>query len=354
MDIEKLRYWFLEKRRPFPWREAISAYGVLVSEMMLQQTQASRVVVFYERFMQRFPTFLALANASIDSVYKEWEGLGYYSRARALHEIARTVVATCRGVLPDTKEKLLALKGIGPYTVHALLAFAFRQNVAAVDANVVRVIARLFAIESEVTKQKTKQNIQNYANALIPSEKGYEIAEALIELGALVCTPKKPLCAQCPLRATCRSYLTNRVDAIPVKGTRVQYEKLHRDVAVIAAGNEILLRQCPEGKIMAGLYEFPFFESTPKGRSCELVQNDVKKYFSLETAFETAFKRVAQSFTRYRVLLFPYLFHAEKKEVVGYKWFPVEEATNLPFSSGHKRVFEIIRTFVTGYSDLVT
>lgn len=337
-DIEQLRAWFLERRRLFPWREDKTPYAVLVSEVMLQQTQASRVLLFFKRWMEQFPTLEALAGASLDVVYKAWEGLGYYSRARALHNIAHLVVERHGGKIPSQYDELLALKGIGTYTAHALLAFAFNKNCAAVDANVCRVVARLYSISADVSKEKTKREIQLLAEKLIPEVRGYEIAEALIELGATVCTPRNPLCSECPLRKRCQAHALGIVCRIPEKGKKISYEKIYRSVAVIESRGELLVRQASSGEIMAGLYEFPYFDCPPGSVSDEGLKGRAEDALQLDLHLQYRLRGHSQSYTRFRVSLYPVVFHADRTDVQGYQWKSLQEIQQLAFSSGHKKV----------------
>ncbi len=339
---ESLRLWFLTHRRSLPWRIDKTPYSVLVSEVMLQQTQVSRVIHFYERWMTRFPTLQSLAEAHLDEVYKVWEGLGYYSRARSLHAMAQTFLRDHQGNIPNNRAVLLAIKGLGPYTTHALLAFAFEQNIAAVDANVVRVIARYFAILDDISKPKTRTLIQEHADSLIPTSRGFEIAEALIELGATVCLPKNPLCSSCPLQNSCRAHHTQHTHLLPFGKKKILYEKLFRDVAIIIAGDTLLLKRVASGKIMAGLYEFPYFESQPDGFSADVAVRHIEETLQLAVTHTHSLPSIPQSFTKYRVSLYPKIFVASRKEIDNFEWHPFEILSELPFSSAHKRLLSLI------------
>lgn len=218
-DHTTFHYWFEKNKRDFPWRRNPSPYEVWVSEMMLQQTRASVVVAYYERWIRRFPDVHALAKASRDEVLKAWEGLGYYSRARNLHDGARKIIEEFNGRLPFEKEKLKAIKGLGPYTIGAILAFGFQKNEAAVDGNVMRVLSRYFLIEDDLRSSRTQKMIWNRAERIL--ERGtYKTSEALIELGATVCTAKKPVCVQCPLKRRCLAFAEGKQESLPNKSKK--------------------------------------------------------------------------------------------------------------------------------------
>ena len=195
--VRKLLIWYKKAARDLPWRETRNPYAVLVSEFMLQQTQVSRVLEFYPRFLKRFPTIQALARARPKAVMEQWDGLGYYARARNLHKLAREVTRRHDGTLPERPEDLRTLPGVGPYTAGAVACFAYEQPVAAVDTNVKRVLGRVFR----------KKDIWGLAGAIMPryGKRAWKFNQALMELGALVCVARKPKCPVCPVRRECLS-----------------------------------------------------------------------------------------------------------------------------------------------------
>lgn len=337
--IEQFRTWFLLNQRKLPWRQKRTPYRVLVSEVMLQQTQASRVALYFDRWMKQFPTLENLAKATLSEVYKAWEGLGYYSRARSLHQMAQSIVDKHNSIIPNERERLLAIRGIGPYTVNALLAFAFGQNVAAVDANVVRVICRLFAVDGDVKAEAVKNQIQLFASSLIPENKGYEIAEALIELGATVCKKSNPECTSCPFQKKCRAFQLGKVAELPLKNCKTKYEKLYRDVAIIRCGDLYLVKKEIDKKLMQGLYQFPYIESSEGGSLPEQSIAAFEKKFEVSLQYMNALPDVQHSFTRFRATLYPKIMILYKKiDFVGYEWCSCDLLTQLAFSSGHRRI----------------
>ena len=205
--VRKLLIWYKKAARDLPWRETRNPYAVLVSEFMLQQTQVSRVLDFYPRFLKRFPTIDKLARARPKAVMEEWEGLGYYARARNLHALARTVVRRYDATLPESVEDLRTLPGVGPYTAGAVACFAYEKPVPAVDTNVARVIRRAFYGTEHGARSK---RVWQLAESLVPrnGKRAWKFNQALMELGALVCKPRSPLCPECPVKNNCRTYTT--------------------------------------------------------------------------------------------------------------------------------------------------
>ncbi|MBS0654278.1 MAG: A/G-specific adenine glycosylase [Verrucomicrobia bacterium] len=335
---ETLRHWFVQNRRSFPWRDSPSPYQVWISEVMLQQTQASRVIAYYERWMERFPSLEHLAQATLEEVFKVWEGLGYYSRAKSLHAASKDLCSRFQGKLPSSREELLSIKGLGPYTASAIAAFAFHQKAAAVDANVLRVLTRLFEIRDDIGKIATQKNVREIAEKILPDKEPWVISEALIELGACICK-QKPNCAHCPLQASCKSFKNGSEQEIPFKARRTQYEALFREVAVIMCGTSVLVRQGKKGQPCAGLFEFPYFETVPSGLLPDVVEKRIAQDLTLTASFQQYLEEQFHSFTRFRVTLYPKLFEvATNKPVPGCSWYPLDKVDQLTFSSGHRRV----------------
>jgi A/G-specific adenine glycosylase len=293
------------------------------------------VIPYFERWMELFPDLYVLARAPLEEVIKAWEGLGYYGRARHLHEGARQIVAQYKGVIPSNREQLEKIKGLGPYMVNAILSFAFHQRAAAVDGNVSRVLTRHFMIEDDIARHATKKNIQAFADEVLDTKKPWVTAEALIELGATLCQ-SKPLCAFCPLKLTCLASMENRTEEFPVKSKDQPVTILNRSVAVIEENGAILLRKGIPGKVMADLYEFPYFE----GLDRPLPQH-IHALWGLNTTFVRSLPFVRHSFTRYQAHLFPiHLRACERKIIKDFEWIHLDTIDRLPFSAGHRRVLD--------------
>lgn len=253
--------WFDREARELPWRLPgpgglrRDPYQVVVSEIMLQQTQVSAVIPYFKRFMQAFPDFAALAAAPEVEVLKYWEGLGYYRRARMLHKLALCLMEDYGGQLPRDKKVLLKLPGVGPYTAGALLSFAFDLPEAAVDGNLVRVFARLDAIAFVQGDVKAQREVRERVTGLIPDVRAGDFSESLIELGATVCLPKTPLCGACPVRDWCRAHTLSRTGDFPLPAKQADRPVSRLTYLLLEEDGQIYCQRRPEG-LLAGLYEF--------------------------------------------------------------------------------------------------
>jgi A/G-specific adenine glycosylase len=256
----RLLAWYDANRRVLPWRampgETPDPYRVWLSEVMLQQTTVAAVAGYYREFTNRWPSVEALATASLDDVRGAWAGLGYYSRARNLHETAQTVTRAHGGRFPSTAAALRRLPGIGPYTAGAIAAIAFDKREAAVDANAERVIARFFAVEEPLPRSKPA--LRNLAQSLVPARRAGDFAQALMDLGATVCTPKRPSCCNCPWKRKCRGLALGIEESLPRKAPN-RVRPLRRGAAFVARDRNgaILLVKRPEKGLLAGMLQPP-------------------------------------------------------------------------------------------------
>lgn len=337
-ELIKLKNWFSKIRRVLPWRENINPYRVWISEIMLQQTRVSTVIPYFMRWMEVFPNVEILATSPLEKVIKLWEGLGYYSRARSIHKTAQIIALEYKGVFPTTIQELEKLPGIGSYTSRALLCFASNMPVAPVDGNVTRVLSRFYSIPLDITTAGGKKEVQTLADRLvIDDEKPHMIGEALIELGALVCQ-KKPLCSGCPIQSGCSSLRQNRVMHFPIKESKISITPLNRSVFLIIYKKSILIRKETGKKIMADLWQLPYIEGVVYG---EDVIEIIDKQFGLRIIKTYSLAREVQSFTRYRVSLYPTQCIVEKKNPVElYTWISLEDVEQLSFCSGHRRILQ--------------
>lgn len=314
---------------------------------MLQQTRASVVVPYFERWMKQFPTVEALAKAPLDAVIKAWEGLGYYSRARNLHQGARQMVEFYGGQIPETKEALGKIRGLGPYTIGAILSFGFHKRMAAVDGNVKRVLSRYFSIEETISRPSVLRKIEERAESLLDEKEPWVTVEALIELGSSVCSPK-PRCLDCPIRSGCLGYAQGKASSLPIKTAVSPPTQLIRLVAVIESEERVLIRKGGAGKIMADLYEFPYFEMKNQMWTIQKLIKAVKSEHLLDVRWVKNLKTVEHSFTRYKAQLTPHVLSAKvRAPVLGWQWIPKEEMSKLPFSSGHRKIAMQITTGLT-------
>lgn len=347
---ETLLEWYGKNARNLPWRKTPSPYHVLISEVMLQQTQVRTVIPFYLRWMTRFPDLKTLAKASEEDILKAWEGLGYYRRARALGQLARQVQMHHCGDIPGEEDTLLSLPGIGPYTAGAILSIAFNRPFPAVDGNVERVLTRLFDLDLPVDKAPGKREIRRRALTLIPEGQARHLNQSLMELGALVCLPKSPLCVSCPIVGHCLGLKRGTVALRPMKSPRPKTFTLFAGTVIIEGNGRYLLFRRPSTGLMAGLWEFPTitFSSLPES---EEMRRETYSAFGLDLKELEILFSVRHSFTRYRVTV--RAFHA--KEFGGNPtppdgweahWGKPEEIIGLPFSAGSRKIRDRVHSLL--------
>jgi A/G-specific adenine glycosylase len=340
--MKELHDWFEANKRDFPWRKERTPYKVWVSEVMLQQTRASVVVPYFEKWLALFPDVASLANAPIESVIKTWEGLGYYSRARNLHSGAKQILERFSGNIPGTAEELRSIRGLGPYTVGAILSFGFSKRAAAVDGNVTRVLSRLFLIEENISKQATKRLIQEKAQEILDEQKPWVTAEALIELGASLCAPK-PVCELCPLKVRCLAHHHQKAEQLPIKDEPEKTIELWRAVYLIEAEGKFLIKKGSAGKVMADLYEFPYLEMKGDKWSGRKKAEEFCSGLGMKTELVRHLPQVKHTFTKYRAHLVPYLLKADRLvEDKEYVWVEKDRLVEFPFSSGHRKILKEI------------
>lgn len=257
----ELLIWYEGAKRDLPWRRHRDPYYIWVSEIMLQQTRVDTVIPYFQRFIERFPTVTALSEAPEEDVLKCWEGLGYYSRARNLQAAAQQVVQRHDGIVPDNKAEVSALKGVGPYTTGAILSIAYNRPEPAVDGNVMRVLSRYFMIEEDIMKTGTRTLMEELAAELIPQGRASDFNQALMELGALICTPKSPQCLICPVMARCTGRLEGAEERLPVKTKAKPPRPEYRLTAVVEGGGDlagrVLVRRRPDTGLLARMWELP-------------------------------------------------------------------------------------------------
>ena len=254
--------WYDDSARSLPWRSQPTPYRVWISEIMLQQTQVATVVPYFERFMAELPEVSALAEVDEEQLFKLWEGLGYYSRARHLHQAAQQIMERFEGRVPGTKAELLTLPGIGEYTAGAIASIAFGQREAAVDGNALRVFARLLADSGDISEAKVKKHFQEIIGQWVPNDRPGDFNQSLMELGARICTPKAvPDCANCPLGKWCQAYRLGKTAELPVKAAKKARQIQKRTVLlVMSEAGKVLLQKRPARGLLAGLWEFPSLE----------------------------------------------------------------------------------------------
>jgi A/G-specific adenine glycosylase len=298
----RLLAWYDANRRDLPWRAApgreADPYHVWLSEIMLQQTTAAAVAPYFTRFIRRWPGVEDLAAAELDDVLRAWAGLGYYARARNLHACARVVSEVHRGEFPQAEEALKRLPGIGDYTAAAIAAIAFARPASPVDGNITRVIARIFAIESQLPRARPA--IERSARMLTPAARPGDFAQALMDLGATICKPRRPQCEACPLRSDCAAHALGDPERFPVKAVKKPRPQLHGTAFWIADGSgAILLRRRPEGGLLGGMMEVP----STDWRAQKWSLKDSRNAAPVQTEWRPLPGTVSHSFTHFNLEL---------------------------------------------------
>lgn len=304
---DRLLDWFAANGADLPWRDDPKPYRIWLSEIMLQQTRLETVLPYYRRFLGAFPDIESLAKAPLDAVLKQWEGLGYYSRARNLHRAAQIVVAQHGGELPQTAHDLQKLPGIGPYTAGAIASIAFGQAAPAVDGNVTRVIARLLDMDADIAQSATKRKLWDIARDWLPHDRPGDFNQALMQLGQLVCRPRTPLCGDCPLADDCLALRNGAVELRPVRAKRAKIP--HFDVAaglIRGEDGRLLIAQRPLDGLLGGLWEFPGGKCEPGESLPDCLRRELREELAIDVEVGDCVAVAQHAFTHFRITLHAY------------------------------------------------
>ncbi len=327
--------WFDRNARPLPWRTTKDPYAIWVSEVMLQQTQVDRVIPYYRRFLERFSTVTELADAEVTDVLGVWRGLGYYSRARNLHAAARELVQHHRGALPTTHDALRSLPGFGRYTAGAVASIAFGQEAPLVDGNVARVFSRLFEIDAPPKDKAREATLWSVAELLVRGERPGDFNQALMELGATVCTPANPTCLLCPVAKQCRALAEGRVGELPPPRAQAPRKRLELAVALSHRDGNVLLARRAEKGLFGGLWELPALPIEPGVNPYPLL----KKLFGKRAVIGPEMLVLERPLTHRDLVLrlfpvsLPPRLKAPPDAYLEWKWIPREKAQELGMSS---------------------
>ena len=301
---ERLLEWYDISQRDLPWRRSRDPYAIWISEAMLQQTRVETVIPYYKRFLERFPDVESLATADREDVFEVWSGLGYYSRARNLHRAALMVMDEFDGSIPSNVEALRKLPGVGRYTAGAIASIAFNLPEAIVDANVVRVLARLLDIRADVSRKDVHERIWEEAGALAKGQRPGDLNQALMEFGATVCTPQSPRCEHvCPMKRLCHGLRTGEVESLPNKPKKKEPRPVTAIAAWLPRRDEVLLVQRPDKGLLASLWELPGGELPADAEPKDHVMRMLRERTGLEIRNPIAVGTVEHVFTHLRLSL---------------------------------------------------
>lgn len=343
----ELLRWYDTTAADLPWRGAPDPYHVWLSEIMLQQTQVETVKPYYARFLAAYPTVSDLAAAPLDAVLKLWEGLGYYTRARNLHRAAQAVAAR-GGEFPATVDDLLALPGIGRYTAGAIASIAFGVRAPVLDGNVIRVYARLLDLPDDVTRTETQTRLWAQAETWLPADRAGDYNQALMDLGRLICKPKKPLCAACPLQAHCLAFERGTQAERPVKAAKAPTP--HYQVAAGMIWNEsgeLLIAQRPLDGLLGGLWEFPGGKQEAGESLPECLRRELREELAIEVEVGELFTRVEHAFTHFRITLhaFTCRYLDGEPQALGVRdwaWVAPDDLARYSFGKADRQVIEAL------------
>lgn len=336
---ESILSWYQKNKRDLPWRRTHEAYAILVSEMMLQQTQVETVIGYYSAFMQRFPNVTALANADETEVLNYWQGLGYYNRARNLHRSAKLVMEQYGGKFPQTYEELIALPGVGPYIAGAVTSIAYNQPYSAVDGNVLRVVSRLFGIREDISKASVHRKITIHVKDMMPSQHAGDFTQALMELGALICKPISPDCAHCPVSTQCVAYREDAVQCIPVKKPKNKQRTVRLWVVAVQTSQLILLEYRKNETLLAKMWGLPIIEQS------EDLETRFLDKFAVALKDGKHIGHVTHVFTHQRWEMDIVEFCLSERVMVGQEleWVDWGQLDKKPIPTAFKKVLDIIK-----------
>ncbi|HOT91869.1 MAG TPA: A/G-specific adenine glycosylase [Anaerolineae bacterium] len=341
----RLLTWFARHARDLPWRHDRTPYRVWVAEVMLQQTQVEKVREYYDRFMARFPTVASLAAAPLEDVLKQWEGLGYYSRARALHRAAQEVVAHYNGELPADVDALRRLPGIGAYTAGAIAGIAFGIPAPAVDGNVRRVFGRVLALATP-----SATGLEAAVRAWLPADAPGTFTEALMELGATLCRPRAPQCLLCPWNDLCRARAMGRPEAFPAPQPRKAIP--HYDVVAAVTCRDdgrVLVARRREDDMLGGLWEFPGGKREDGETLPDALRREMQEELGIEVAVDEQLIAVEHAYTHFRITLYAFACRLVAGEPTcldcdAFRWVMPEELATLPMSVADRKIAAILQT----------
>lgn len=301
--VTALLRWYRTHQRPLPWRSQPSPYAVWVSEVMLQQTQVNTVIPYFRRFMKAFPTVRHLAQADLQEVLKVWQGLGYYARARRLHEAARELAARHKSRVPSTRKDLLTLPGIGPYTAAAVASIGYGETVPVVDGNVLRVFTRFWAIRQPVSEPAVSRDIAAHLEACMQRVKPGDFNQGVMELGALICRPRRPDCASCPIHTSCRACRRGLTDNLPVKRPRLRGPHVDVAVGIIRRRGRVLLARRRPDQMLGGLWELPGGKQQAGESLAATARREIREETSLEVDVGARVCRLDHAYSHFSITL---------------------------------------------------
>lgn len=335
--------WYQKNARQLPWRNVDDPYLTWISEVMLQQTQVETVIPYFIKWTRVFPRIEDLQRCSEEEVLKFWEGLGYYSRARNIKKTADILVCKYSGKLPENFAELRTMPGIGEYIAGAICSIAFGQKVPALEANGLRVIARLMDCHEEVNQTKTKHALNEYLNAIIQFGKAGELNQAVMDLGSLICFPGKPICEKCPIKDHCLAYKNKTQDLLPVKKKKNPIPRVIVVAAVIRADSKVLITKRLPNKLLGGLWEFPGGKVEEGESRQAALKREIREEIGVEIEVGKSLGKYQHAYTHFSVTVYTYAAQIasgiiQKLEVADYAWADVDQLGDVPMGKVDRQI----------------
>lgn len=346
--VDELLSWYDLHQRDLPWRRSDDPWAIWVSEVMLQQTRVDTVIPYFHRFMERFPTLHDLARASRQDLLQLWEGLGYYSRGRNLQDATRQVADEHNGTIPSRYDDLLQLKGIGPYTAAAISSIAFNESRAVVDGNVLRVATRFLGIEEDIRRTSTKNQIQAVMQSILPQNRPGDFNQAVMELGATICTPTSPDCNRCPLASECIASRLAATDRIPWKSPTKKIRHHQIGVGILLnQQNETLIALRPEDGMLGGLWEFPGGKQESGESIEETVRRELNEELGVHIEHLEPFHTLDHAYSHFKITLHAWTcrLSTNSPEPTAHssqqiRWVSIQELEEYPFPKANRTLVQ--------------
>ncbi len=337
--------WYRDHKRALPWRGIKEPYKIWISEIMLQQTQVDQVIPYYKKFIRRFPTLKKLAKSELDEVYKIWQGLGYYRRASLAHAASKLILSKWKGKIPSNYDLIRQLPGFGEYTAGAVLSLAYGKPYPAIDGNVNRVISRIYNITDEASTSAFKQKVKDYTLKMLVPDFISDFNQSLMELGSLICRPKKPLCSECPVQKFCAS--RGNADHLPRKKQKPKNPHYHVVIGIICKRDKILIVKRPHTGLLANLWEFPGGKKEKKESLEDACKRELLNKVNLHVSNLRKLIFYKHMYSHLHTTLHFYLTEFKKGDIrlkknTAFKWVSIDNLKDYPFPTGHLRAIELL------------
>lgn len=349
---ELLIAWYAAHKRDLPWRKLQSPYQVWISEVMLQQTQVKTVLPYYRRFLKRFATLYDLASANQQQVLKYWQGLGYYARARNLHKAAVMICKKNGGKIPDDLNEFKKLPGVGDYIGSAVLSIAFNKPLAVVDSNVKRVLARLFCRNWAVNDPAYYIRFKQIADQMLDKKRPGEFNQAVMELGALICTPQKPLCQSCPLQLHCKAFQTGAAGRYPLRRQVKKIPLRHRVAGVIIKNGKVLITRRPSEGLLGGMWEFPSGAVNSGQKAADACLSTLQTKVNQSVSIKTHLVAVRHTYTHFKLKLDVFICEHTAGRIrlngpAGFKWVSPQKLKSYPMHKANLKILPALEKFLS-------